>query len=108
MSSPANGSTFESESVTFEWTAGVGVTEYWLMIGTAVGGGTIYNKSAGHVQTVTLDTLPTNGQPVYVRLKSKIAGVCQYHDYVYTAATITAAAAEMTSPTNGSYSPPRW
>ncbi len=102
ITSPASGATLDSESATFEWTAGVGATQYSLMIGTAVGGGNLYNKAQGMAQSVTISTLPTNGQPLYVRLKSRIAGVWQAKDYVYTAATITAAAAEITAPVAGS------
>ncbi len=101
MISPENGATLGSESVSFEWSEGVGATQYWLKVGTAVGGGNLYSQSQGMGQSVTIDTLPTNGQPVFVRLMSRIAGVYQVRDYVYTAATIVPAAAEMTSPAAG-------
>ena len=98
MTSPAGGSTLDSQAATFAWSAGVGVTEYVLMIGTAAGGGNVYNKSQGMNTSVTVAGLPTNGLPVYVRLCSRIAGVMQKRDYVYTAATLTPAAAVLISP----------
>ena len=52
-------------------------------------------------RTATVTGLPIDGLPIYVRLCSRISGVLQKKDYVYTAATMTAAAAELTSPTPG-------
>ena len=39
MTSPTNGATLTSQTATFAWSTGTGVTEYTLMIGTKVGGG---------------------------------------------------------------------
>lgn len=84
---PAPGSTFTSSAVTFTWSSGSGVTEYWLGVGTTSGGGQIYSASQGTRLSRTVFGLPTNGSTVYVRLRSRIAGLWQYKDYVYKAAS---------------------
>lgn len=87
MTSPTSGSTLTSSMATFEWAAGTGVTEYWLNIGTTLGGITLYNKSLGLSTSVTVTNLPTNGRTLYVRLSSKIGSTWQRRDYTYTAAS---------------------
>ena len=102
MQSPPNGSTFTSGSVTFQWSAGTGVSEVVLWVGDVVD---TFNLHAavekGNSATVTL---PTDGRPIYVALFSKINGVLQVNRYVYTAAMGSATPAEalITAPANGS------
>ncbi len=102
MTSPVNGSTLEATSVTFEWDAGTGVTEYWLAIGTTVGGTGFLNQSQGTNLSKQVNNMPANASTVYVRLWSKMAGAWQYNDYSYTALN---GAAAMTSPANGATLP---
>jgi arylsulfotransferase ASST len=101
MISPTNGSTFTSSSVTFSWTTGTGVTEYWLWVGTAPGTYNIYDANEFLNTSVTVSGIPTNGKTIYVRLFSWINGAWQYNDYTYTEELIASPAA-MTSPTTGS------
>lgn len=86
LTSPTDGSTLTSSLVTFTWSAGVGVTEYWLTVG-KTGGVTIYSKSQGLGQTVTVPNLPTDGSGIWLRLFSRIRGGWQYRDYTFTAAS---------------------
>ncbi len=108
MTSPPPGSTLPGSTVTFQWSAGSGVQEYWLWIGTSPGGYNLYTASQGLNRSVTVTSLPTTGIAIYVRLWSKIAGSWQYNDYQYTAAsaggatatpTVTATATASATPT---------
>ena len=104
ITSPANGSTFTSSSVTFQWTTGIAVTQYWLSIGkTGVGGGDLFNADPGPglVTSKTITGLPADGSTIYVRLYSHIGGNWPWLDYTYTAA----GSASITSPANGTTLP---
>ena len=102
MTAPAPGSTLSGSTVTFQWNGGVGVTRYWLEVGTTPGGTNVYGQDAGTNLSATVSGLPTNGSTVYVRLWSLINGGWQYNDYTYQAATIASAKAQMTTPAPGS------
>ena len=103
MTTPANGATFTSSSVTFNWSAGTGVTEYWLMVGPVPGGGRYFNASCGLAQSQTVSGLPTNGRAVYVRLMSKIGGAWICNTYQYTSLNDpTGGGGSISSPANGS------
>jgi hypothetical protein len=86
MTAPTPGSTFASSTVQFQWTAGTGVTKYWLSIGAAAGGEEIYSVDQGTNLSATVMGLPANGSPLYVRLWSMVNGAWKKNDYVYTAA----------------------
>ena len=104
ITSPANGSTLPGSSVTFQWTTGTGVTQYWLSISKAgVGGGELYNSDPGPglVTSKTINGLPTDGSTIYVRLYSHIGATWPSVDYTYTAA----GPATIFSPANGSTLP---
>jgi hypothetical protein len=104
MISPVSGSTLSGSSVTFTWSKGLNVSEYWLYIGsTGVGSTNIYNRSAT-TTSASVTNLPVLGQTVYVRLLSKINGVWQSNDYSYTAAD-NPAPAVMSTPISGSKLP---
>jgi hypothetical protein len=77
-----------ASTVTFQWTGGTGVTDYWLAVGTTVGGANLFNQDRGTSLSATVAGLPTNGSTLYVRLFSLINGLWQYNDYTYTATTI--------------------
>ncbi len=104
MTSPSNGSTFSSTTVTFQWT-NVGAPEYWLQIGTSTGASNLFNQSTGNSTSASVTGLPSDGRTVYARLWTKIAGswTGNYNDYIYTAYRgTTEQKAVMTSPSNGS------
>ena len=87
MQTPAPGSALVGATVTFTWSKGCQATEYWLTVGTTPGGAELLHQSQGTSLSGTVGGLPTTGQPLYVRLWSMIAGVWQFTDYTYTAAT---------------------
>jgi hypothetical protein len=101
MTTPTPGSTLTSSTVTFVWSAGVGVSGYWLEVGTTPGGNQIYPGSLVADLSATVSGLPTDGSTVYVRLWSLIGGAWQFNDYTYTSAT-AAPEAVMLSPPPGS------
>jgi hypothetical protein len=89
MISPANGVTLPGAAVTFQWSAGVGVSEYWLYLSkVAPGGKEIYSGDQGLKTSALFTTLPTDGSTLYVRLWSQIGAAWQYADYSYKTATI--------------------
>ena len=98
ITSPANASTLTSSSVTFTWSAGTGIDEYHLKLGTSVGGVDLYSRSQGTSTSVTVGLLPNDGSAVYARLSSRAGTVWEYNDYSYTAVTGADARAAMTSP----------
>ena len=103
MTNPQSGSTFTSSNLTFTWSEGSGATEYYLQVGTTLGGQELYSLSEGTNLSATVMALPTDGSTVYVRLRSKIGGLWSYNDYTYISCTgCTATKAVMTTPALGS------
>ena len=99
LTSPTTGSALTSSSVAFTWTAGAGATEYELWVGSSgVGSSNIHYPGLTNGTTETVTGLPTNGETLYVRLYSKIAGVWHSNDYTYNAEQLGA----LTSPAPGS------
>lgn len=88
LTSPVAGSTLAGSSVTFAWSAASGATEYWLEIGSSAGGHEYFNQSTGTSVSVTVNSLPTNGGTVFVRLWSKVGGTWNnnYQDQSFRAA----------------------
>ena len=81
MISPVPASTLNSGSTTFTWSAGTGVSYYYLWIGTTPGGTDL--AQAGMSGTSYTANLPSNGATIYVRLYSVINNTLQYKDYSY-------------------------
>src|SRR5205085_1333853 len=84
ITSPTPGSTLTSSSVTFTWTAGTGVTDRYLTVGTTPTGGELYAAYQGAATSRTISGLPRNGSTIYVRLLSWINGNWQINSYTYT------------------------
>jgi CSLREA domain-containing protein len=99
LTSPAPGSTITSSSATFQWSAGAGVTNYILNLGsTGPGSHDLYTGASTTATSANVTGLPTNGLPIYVRLFSQFNGSwAQYNDYVLNPPT----AATLTSPVQG-------
>jgi hypothetical protein len=103
ITSPPNGSTLPSSSVTFHWNAGVGVSQYALYVGTCSGCNNIYGQNRGTNLSATVTGIPTDGRTIYVRLLSYIGGSWHFNDYTYRAyGGVTPVKAVITSPPNGS------
>jgi len=88
ITSPTPGSTLASSSVTFQWSSGTGVTNYFLYVGSSFGANDIFGQSAGLNLSTAVNNLPVNGSTLYVRLWwATAAAGWQYTDYTYTAFT---------------------
>jgi len=82
---PAPGSKMTSTTQTFSWTAGTGVSQYFLYIGSWPGGSNIYGASMGTKTSITLGGFPTGSQTFYIRLWSYITSTgWTYKDYTVT------------------------
>ena len=102
LTSPTPGlsTTLGATDVQFQWTSGVDVADYQLNLSAISPGGSDLYTYKGTALTATAPNLPTSGAEVYARLYSKINGVWQYNDYVYTEGG-TPTPATLTSPTPG-------
>ena len=102
MTSPSNGSTFTSTSVTFRW-QNVGASRYHIYIGTSKGKYNIYGGSQGTNTSKTIKGLPKDGRTLYVRLYSRINNSWRYNDYSYRAHNeVTVNPPSLYSPSKGS------
>jgi hypothetical protein len=94
LTSPAPGSVLAGSSATFTWSAGTGVTEYELRLGTTgAGSSNLYTSGETTATIETVSGLPPNGVTVYARLYSLINGSWQYTDHTYTEASTAALSA---------------
>ena len=82
--SPAPSTALGSSTATFQWT-GTGVQEFWLTVGTTLGGYDVYSASLGLAHQATVEGLPvqSNGT-IYVRLWTLVGGIWHYTDYQYS------------------------
>jgi hypothetical protein len=81
---PGAGTILGTSDVLFQWNAGVGVADYQLNLSAVAPGDSDLFLYKGTALSATATTLPANGVPLYARLYSKINGVWQYNDSVYT------------------------
>jgi hypothetical protein len=85
MTTPAvNGSALGEATATFAWSAGVGVSQYALWVGSQPGSYDLYAAALDTNRTQAV-TLPADGGPVYVRLWSLIDGAWKFNEYFYSA-----------------------
>jgi hypothetical protein len=92
--------------VTFQWSSGTGVTNYFLYVGRSIGTNDIYGQSEGLNLSATVNGLPTDGSTLYVRLWwATAAAGWQFTDYIYAAYTLptdtTPPTVSISSPTSG-------
>ena len=90
MVGPAPGTTLADVTVTFTWTAGTGVSAYWLEVGTTPGGTQVSPGSRLTTTSTVVGGLPADGRTVHVRLWSLLGSAWVYLDYTYTAQPPTA------------------
>jgi hypothetical protein len=95
--SPVSGSTFNSSSVTFSWSAG-SATSYALMVGSSLNGWDIYNSGVITAHGATVNT-PTDGRTVYVSLYSNVNNSWLANKYTYHAFTTSATPTPTPTPT---------
>ena len=74
-------------TVTFTWSAGIGVDQFSLHVGTSEGATDLFSGSQGLIQFATVAGLPTDGSPIWVRLWSRFGQMTQFRDAAYTAAS---------------------
>ncbi len=102
LTSPAPLSTLPGGSVTFAWTTGgIGAQEYWLYVGSTVGGYDYFTHREGAALSQIVNGLPTNGSTIYVRLWWRLGPTWALSDSGYADYTFTAASADnpvLTSP----------
>jgi hypothetical protein len=94
-----NGGTLPGASAAFVWNAGRGVSDYWLSVGSTVGGTDIYDGDQTQALSHTV-TVPTDGSDIYITLRSLINDTWKVNNYVFTAADTTKAV--LTTPADGS------
>jgi hypothetical protein len=77
LQSPTAGSALCSTSATFSWKAPTGATPYayWIDVGTAPGGNSVYQSGSLSTSTtsVNLNGLPLGGNPLYVTLYTEVS-----------------------------------
>ncbi|MDJ0863509.1 MAG: hypothetical protein QNJ82_14875 [Gammaproteobacteria bacterium] len=83
ITSPTPGGTLDTATVVFVWSAGNGVTQYQLYVGTAAGAADIHNGQAGTHLSETVSGIPLSGSPVHVRLWSLLNGSWVHEDALY-------------------------
>jgi hypothetical protein len=85
LTSPTPGTQLSGSNVTFTWTPGTGVLDYYLILGTTgPNSSDLYNSGVTTATSVTANGLPTTGGTIYATLGSKINGVWQTSRYTYT------------------------
>ncbi len=89
LTAPVPGSTLTGSGATLRWTAGSGVSQIFLYVGTeGPGSYDIYCAPQGtSFLGTSVSGLPTDGRTVYVRLWSYVGGRWRYEDYTYQAVT---------------------
>jgi len=91
ITSPAADDVLSGAADTFTWDAnGVPVDEWWFYVGTTEGGRQIFDSgSLGTETSIDVTGIPTNGNPVHVRLWYRFNNRrWDFIDAVYTAATL--------------------
>ena len=86
MISPVPGSVLPGATATFSWSAGAGVTQFRLRVGTTPGGAQVWSGRLGLATSRTVTRIPTGGRPIYVRLRWLKGGSWSEADYTYQAA----------------------
>jgi hypothetical protein len=83
--SPAPGSTFTGNSVTFTWSSASGAKAYGLGVGTSQANDNIFNQELGLATSQTVSGIPTDGSTIWVRLVTQGIGSIGWTDYQFTA-----------------------
>jgi hypothetical protein len=73
-----------TSNVAFQWNTGTGVAIYQFNLSAIAPGDSDLDLYKGSATSTSVPSLPANGATVYARLWSRINGVWQYNDYVYT------------------------
>ena len=88
LTSPAQGGTFAGPTETFTWATAAGANGYFLHLGTTgVGSDNLLNSAeySGTTASVTINSLPVNGETIYARLFTDYNGTHVHVDYTFKA-----------------------
>ena len=86
LTSPAPYSTLTGSRETFTWSAGTGITLYYLFLGSdGVVSNNLYSSGDTTHESVNATRLPVNGEAVSARLYWYVVGAWRHLDYTYTA-----------------------
>ncbi|MGA9672282.1 MAG: hypothetical protein WBQ94_23920, partial [Terracidiphilus sp.] len=85
LTNPTPGSVLGT-SQTFTWSAGTGVTQYALWLGTAPGLSNLYNSGHITATSASVTGLPLGNITIYAQLYSYVGGAWLYSNYTYIAA----------------------
>ncbi len=102
---PAEGSTLPGSSVTITWNANGVTPQFWAVnAGSSPGASNLAASGAlaGNVTQTTLTNLPTDGQPIYIRLYTGNNGIFNVVDENQYTAFTPAPTPQIVSPANGS------
>lgn len=87
ITSPVPGSILSGPSETFTWTAGAGVSQYQLWLGTTGPGSEDVGAYTVGSTSVSVSGIPTSGAALYVELRWLSHKAWQAADYTYTEAS---------------------
>jgi Chitobiase/beta-hexosaminidase C-terminal domain len=75
-----------TQPVTFSWTQG-NATAFWLIVGSTIGGTDIFSSGQTGGLFFNVNSVPTDGRTIYVRLRSLVGGTWYLppQDYTYRA-----------------------
>lgn len=79
LQSPWPGTELPGTQVTFTWTSGSDLNQYWLALGSTPGGNDLFDHHMGSQTRFTLYDLPADGRALYMRLSSRFAGTGWIH-----------------------------
>lgn len=84
LTEPKMNTTLSVQSTKLSWTPGKNAEGYWVWVGTGLGFANIVSTNEGKNTSATI-TIPLNGQPVYIRLFTKLNGTFanNYKDYMF-------------------------
>jgi hypothetical protein len=101
LSTPAANAKLAASSQTFAWTAGSGISQYVFLLGTSSGGSDLANVTTANLNSGSITGLPTNGEKLYVTLKSLNGKSYLQHNYtLYASGTGTAAVLSTPAPSS--------
>ena len=83
MALPQAGDKFVSRRVQFQWSPGVGVTQYRLLVGKTRGSGEYADVTLSNATSYTVENLPEDGTAVYGRILSLVDKKWESADYSY-------------------------
>ena len=102
LTTPTPGSTLSGSDVTFAWDTNGSLVDDWVLyVGSSPGSSDVFNSGPLGPDRSSIDVtdIPTNGAPIYVRLRYAFRFAWSSIDYVYTASDL---APEILSPVPGS------